>query len=375
MKGPLSRTALVALAVLVPDTATGQGDVYGRITFSTTQAYEDNLFAAPRSQGPETDLVSRFGSGLEAGYRSIPLTLVGRYAIDAERYRHHVELNRQIARQDGAIELRYHPIRRLALDARASYVDTQTPLELNFESQLALGRVRAERVTASSGATYEWNPVTTAMIDYELTRDVLAEDVATTIHSPRAGVARRVGTRTTYRIDYRFRHFGARNGWTEPSHLVAVGWAHGITRLTDVEIEAGPRLSEGAIRPELSAVLRRRFKHGDMSLGYAQTQTTALGERGMVDLRSVTFGVTYVPARHLTLTMTPGFVRSARDGRHASVRTLDVQAIVQVAGGLSLVATSRMGRQEGTLAGPDEVIPYRSLSMTLRVAFPGPPRA
>lgn len=375
MKRPLRRTALLALSMLVPATADGQGEAYGRIAFSTTQAYEDNLFAAPLSQRPEADLISRFGSALEAGYRSSPFELGGRYAIDAERSRKHAELNRAIARQDAAIELRYLPIRRLALDASASYVDTQTPLELNLESQLALGRVRAKRVTAISATTYEWDRVTRLTVDYELVVQDAGQALATTVHSPRVGLERHQGARTAYRMDYRVRHLSASSGETEASHLITIGWVQEITRLTDMEIDAGPRFSEGAIRPEISVVLRRRARHGELSLAYAQTQTTPLGEIGMVDLRSLTFGVTYVPVRHLTLTAAPGYVRSARDGRHASVRALDVQAIVQVARGLSLVASSRMGRQEGTLAGPDEVIPYRSLSMTLRVAFPGPSRA
>lgn len=375
MKGRLGRTALLALSVLAPATANGQSEAYGRIAFSTTQVYDDNLFAVPLSQGPETDLIFRFGSAIEAGYLSTPLKLVARYAVDAERYRTHTELNRAMARQDGAIELRYLPIRRLALDARASYVGTQTPLELNLESQLALGRVRATRMAASSAATYEWNRVASLTIDYEVETQRAGPTLATTVQSPRVGLERRQNARRAYRMDYRIRHVSASSGGTEASHLVTVGWVQEITRLTGMEIAAGPRLSEGAIGPELSALLRRRVRHGELSLAYAQTQTIPVGELGMVDLRNLTLGVTYAPTRHLTFTAAPGFVRSARDGRHASVRALDLQAIVQVAHGWSLVASSRMGRQEGTLAGPDEVISYRSLSMTLRVAFPGPSRA
>ena len=298
-----------------------------------------------------------------------------RYAVCAERYRNQVALTKAMARQEGTIELRYLPIRRLALDAGASYVETQTPLELNLESQLALGRVRAERVTANSAATYEWDRLTRLTIDYEFVTQRAGHMLATTVHNPRVGLERRQGARTAYRMEYRVRHVSASSGGTEASHLVTVGWVQEITRLTGMEIAAGPRLSEGAIGPELSALLRRRVRHGEVSLAYAQTQTIPVGELGMVDLRNLTFGVTYAPTRHLTFTAAPGFIRSARDGRHASVRAFDLQAIVQVARGWSLVTSSRMGRQEGTLAGPDEVISYRSLSMTLRVAFPGPSRA
>lgn len=370
MKETLGRTALLALSVLAPATANGQSEAYGRIAFSTTQVYDDNLFAAPLSQGPETDLIFRFGSAIEAGYLSIPLKLVARYAVDAERYRTHTELNRAMARQDGAIELRYLPIRRLALDAGVSYVETQTPLELNLASQLAFGRVRATRMTASSAATYEWNRVARMTIDYEVETQRAGPTLATTIHSPRVGLERRQNARRAYRMDYRIRHVSASDGGTEVSHLVMAGWGQEITRLINMEIAAGPRFSEGAVGPELSALLRRRVRHGELSLTYTQTQTIPVGETRLVDLQGLTFGVTYVPVRPLTVTVAPSFARSTRDGKHASVRALHVQAIAQVARRWSVVASNRIGRQEGTLLGLDEVISYRSLSITLRVAFP-----
>lgn len=370
-------TALLAFCVLAPGAAAGQGDTYGRIGFSTAQIYEDNLFTAARARGPESDLISRFGSELEGGYRSAALLVAARYAVDAERYRTHPHLNRAIARQDGGIELHYVPVRRLALDTSASYVDTHAPLELNVTSQLALGRIRAERLTARSAATYTWTRATTIATDYEFITQLAAGTPATSLHSPHIGLEQRRSTRAASRVDYRLRHLSLANGAAiEAAQLVTFGWVQEMTRRTGIEIDAGPRFAEGVVQPEVSVVLRHRARRGEISLGYTETQTTPLGESGMVDVRSLALRVTYVPTRSLTITAAPAFARSnARDGRHVSVRALDVEAIVQLARGSALVVSSRLGRQEGTWGGLHEVFPYRSLSATLRVGFPTLSRA
>lgn len=78
--------AFLSATVLAPAVATAQGDAYARMSVSTAQVYDSNLFAAPASRDPQADLVSRFGPALEAGYLSMPLKLIStadlvRYAI------------------------------------------------------------------------------------------------------------------------------------------------------------------------------------------------------------------------------------------------------------------------------------------------------
>ena len=364
------RAALLAIIVVTPKTASAQGDTYARMSVSTTQMYDGNLFATPASRVPQADLISRFGPALEAGYVSIPIELVARYAIDAERYLSHAELNMNVARQDAGIELRYLPRHRLGLSLDASYVATQTPGELNLESLLAAGRAHAARLAMGSAATYEWSAATKVTLDYAFARDELAGGVASATHSSRVGFERRTGLRNTYRVDSQFRHVGFGDGAPEASYAITGGWVHGITPRTGFEIAVGPRLTEGATRPEVSALLRRQLRLGDLSVGYSRTQVTAIGEHGTIDVHRVAASATYRPERHLTLSVTPAFARSARDERHVPVYTLDVEAVVEATRRLSLVASGRIGRQEGTLAGPREAIPYRSLALKLMVTLP-----
>jgi hypothetical protein len=364
------RAVLLAIPLVTPQTASAQGEAYARMSVSTTQMFDGNLFATPGSRVPQADLISRFGPALEAGYESIPMKLAAWYEIDAERYLSHAELTRNVARQDAGIRLRYLPVYRLGVTVDASYLETHTPGELNLESQLAVGRARADRVAIGSAATYDWSEVTKVIFEYAFGRDTLAGGVASATHSPRVGVERRTGLRNTYRVDYEFRHVGFGDGAPQTSSVMTGGWVHGITPRTSFEIAVGPRVTEGAIRPEVSALLRRRLGRGELSVSYSRTEMTAIGERGTIDVHRAAASVTYRPKRYLTITGIPSSSRSARDEWHVPVYTLDMEAVIEATRRLSLVAWGRIGRQEGTLGGPRENIPYRSLALKVMVTLP-----
>ena len=105
-------------------------------------------------------------------------------------------------------------------------------------------------------------------------------------------------------------------------------------------------------------------------MGYARTQVTAIGEGGTIDVHRVAASGTYRPVQHVTLTGVPAFSHNARDNSQVAVYTLDLQAAVEATRRLSLVASGRIGRQEGTLAAARLAIPTRSLALKLMVTLP-----
>src|SRR5262245_57569890 len=131
------RTSWMAIAAftaaITPPVVSAQQPDYGgyaRVALSSAEIYNGNLFSAPSNptigrvlplaagalppssavRTPESDLFSRFGTALETGYVAVPLQVIGRYELDAERYLDHPELNRNVARQDGSLSLDYFPI-------------------------------------------------------------------------------------------------------------------------------------------------------------------------------------------------------------------------------------------------------------------------
>ena len=150
-----SRVVLVAAVAVMPATALAQGRPFGRLIISIGQGYDDNLFAAPVSGNLQSDFVTRFGPIVEGGYSSPALSLLAHYGFDAERYIERVELDKNLARQEGRLDLNYRPGPRVALQLDGSYLDTQTPRELNVATLLPAGRARAQRLRGRSGLVYD----------------------------------------------------------------------------------------------------------------------------------------------------------------------------------------------------------------------------
>lgn len=372
---PENRLVLAAFfagAMLSPDPAMAQGDAYAKIFLSTTQTFNDNLFAAA-SDDRQSDFVSSFSPAVEAGYKSDSLTLIGRYAFDADRYVKHVALSKNIARQAASMELRYLPTPRLALSFNPSYVQTQWPSEFNLDSRLTVRRAYAERLMAASAVSYEWKRLTRLNLDYGFVKDAVAGGIAVEAQSVRIGVDRRAGDRNLHRIDYRFSYFGFGDQGTEVSHLVSVGWVREVTRLTSVDIGLGPRLLVrlGAIRPEFSVSLRHRLRKGELDLSYSRTQATTIGNAGIINVQSLTLPVSYQPARRLTLTATPALIGATLGGSRFSIYALNFDAVVRAARRLSVVASARIGFQQASQAGRRDEIQNRSLSLRLVTALPG----
>jgi hypothetical protein len=72
----------------------------------------------------------------------------------------------------------------------------------------------------------------------------------------------------------------------------------------------------------------------------------------------------------VVVTATPSWSQSTRGHQHVPVYVLDVESTYETARHLSLVAWARIGRQDGTLSGPPEMIPYRTLGLKLTIAQP-----
>jgi hypothetical protein len=363
------KAILMAGVVLVPGAASAQGDPYASVSFATTQTYDDNLFPTVASDR-QRDLIFRAGPTIEAGYVSVPLKVVARYGFEAERYLDHVAFNKAFARQDAALELYPVTTRRLAVDARASYVETQTPYEFNVETGLTAVRARAQRFSAGPSATYEWSPVTRLSFGYQFTSDALAGGFRAVVHNANLGFERHVGGTQARRLDYQIRHFSFDDRPSEVWHVVTAGWSRAITRRTHLEFALGPRLANRVVRPELTAALRRRLQKGELSASYSRTQATAIGEPGAVDTQRVAGGFVYQAGRRVTLTATPAFMSSARDRVRVSVYLLALEAAGRPTRGLSVVASGHIGLQQGTLDGRRDQIPYRSLSLRLVATLP-----
>ena len=349
-------------AAIIPAASFAQGRPFGKLSLSIGQGYDDNLFASPDSGNPQSDFVTRFGPIVEGGYASPVLSLLAHYGVDAERYFEHKELDNNRARQEGIVDLRYRPTPRTALEMDGSYLDTQTPRELNEATLISAGRARAQRIRGHSGMVYDANAVMKVTADYTFARDLIAGGLTTTTQTPRLGVSFRPSARTTYRSDYRFSHLTFRDGTKILSVAVTGGMSRVITPSMTVEIDAGPRLSSGEIRPELAAQLKRRLRRGEFAIAAFATEDTVYGQVGTIQVRRLMATWTHTPVKAVSFRLTPVAAQSLYASSPVTVYELDGDVTFRTNSKLSFVVEGHFGRQNGTFDGSPSFIPVRGIS-------------
>jgi hypothetical protein len=368
MFGALWRAAVFAAALVAPTAAAGQVGGYGSITVTVTGAEDGNLFSEP--ENPQSDLVARMGSTFEAGYISEPFKLVMQYAFEAERYREHPELDKDLARQDAALQLRRMVTRRLVLDLRSRFLETRSPRELNLESGITMGLLQARRFVGRPSMTYELSTKTRLGLGYEFRRDTLAGGITTDVQQAQIGLTRQTGRRSSVRLEYRARRFEFGDAALQDAHVALLGWQRDISRRAGLEVMAGPRYSARAIQPEISANLYVRFRESELYASYSRTQSTSIGHSGTFENQYTSVGATYQPTRRVSVTVEPHFSTT----KSTSVYGLNVAATLRPVRHFSVITSAEMGVQEGTLQGGSQRFPYRAISVKLATMLAGPRR-
>lgn len=362
------------------------GPTYARVALGFTQIYDDNIFVVAKSQHPQSDLVSRFGPTFEVGRRSRRLDLTAKYGLAAERYFERIDLNTDLAYQDGGFRIRYNTTPRTEYAFEAQYVDTQTAQDLNLMTGIAAGRGRAERLLARGRAGHDVTRITNLNASYEASNDTFVETNTNLRQEAKVGLAWTASRRTSYRLDVRaryvtfnyerqnefglkFRDLGAQN-----SQVLTGGVTYALTPLTTVEVDGGPRLTAGDWTPEIAGTIRRRTQKGDISAGYSSSQDTAIGEPGLLDVKRVFARLLVTPVRALTMSATPAFAKSQSLGqslgRSTDVRELDVDITIQVLRRWSFGAAARVSDQSIELNGVNDPIESRRLWLTTTVTLP-----
>lgn len=353
---------------VAPTVASAQVGYYVTPSFSASEVYDDNLFFTPSAR--KQDYISRFTPGVEAGYRSVPLTLLGHYSFDAERYARNPDLNKNFARQDASLEFRYLPEQRLTLGLNGSFVKTRTPQELNVTTGLAASRVRAQSISVNPSVAYRFGALTTGRGDYSFVRDEISGGTPTDTHTVNLGLDRRLSRRDTGSLGYSFSRYVFGGQSTVDSQAFTLGWSRDLTPLTRFTLRAGPRVTRGKVRAEVSASVRHTLSRGEVSFSYARSQATVLGVSEPVKTDSFTAAGTYQLLRLLTVSAAPSYIRTSLGGAVAKVYELNFGAIYRFTEWLSLNGSYRFDFQQGSIAGLDEHIIHNVALVSLSVSYP-----
>src|SRR6267378_2235475 len=189
-------------SLILGGTAVAQPDLYLKSALSVTGVQDDNLFSTPDSR--QGDVITRFTPGIEAGSGSERLSLAGRFALDAERFTEHPELNTPRAREIASFDFQSRPTRLVTFSLHGEYLSTLTPGELNLTTGLAAGRLRARRLAVGPAVNWRVGPATVGSASYTQTMDDLAGAVTAQTRAAALGLERRLSQRDTVTLGYNF---------------------------------------------------------------------------------------------------------------------------------------------------------------------------
>jgi hypothetical protein len=379
--------------VLLPTAAPAQTGYYLTPSLSVAEVYDDNVFFTP---SPRThDFLTRISPGLKAAYQSAPLTVEegyskassqpapltveGGYSFDSEIYSQHQELTTPQMRQRGSLEVKVMPDPVLTLSVSGAYYQTKTPTELNLTTGLAARRVLAERYTASPGFTYRFDPLTTVKGDYTFSKDLLAGGITIDSHIENLALDYRLSPRDTAGPGYVGRQFAFAGFPALTSHAFTLDWSHELTPLTTFTLRGGPRVTEGTIDrlPEALASIRHTMKNGELSLSYASTLTTVIGQSAAAMAQGITGKATTELLPKLVLSAGPAIYRVSSDAFKATVYSVVLEASHQLTKALALQASYQYSFQRGSFnpqtgpTGPTTVeILHNIFLIRLTVTYP-----
>ena len=319
---------------------------------SLSGVQDSNLFSAT-GDSRQGDSLSRLSPEIEGGFRSARLSVAGRYALDAERFVDHPELDTNRARQIATLDFQARPAHPLSLSLHGDYVSTLMPGELNLTTGILAGRQRATRLSAGPAVDWRLGPATNATASFTQTKDDVVSGIAVETRTTALGLKRRLSPRSTGSLGYTLGRydFGGENVTT--AHILSLGWERRVGSLGEFTLRGGPRYSEGRVDPEVSLVLRRDAKRLHVSLTCGRSLATVIGRVGTVVTDSILPAVSWQALRSLQVSAAPGVFRTrdASGGPEARVYVIDLGATWRIGDWLSIAGTYRRSLQQGALAG------------------------
>ena len=372
---PTAAMGQVTLGQLIPPVEKAAGKpaegFYVTPSLSIGQLYDDNLFFSPTDR--KQDFFTRVSPGLQTGYQSTPLTLLGGYTFDSEFYSKHQELNTIQMRQQSLVQFKAMPTQMLTLSAKGTFAMSRAPWEFNTFTGAAIRRVIAERLAFNPSVAYQFDPLTRGTGDYTFSDDSIRGGIRIDSHILRLGLDRQITPSDSVGPGYIGRHFEFLGVGSQTSHAFTLSWTRKLTPLTALTLRAGPRFTEGSLddQPETLAYLYHRLTRGSISLTYANFQTTIIGQPQLARTESLGGAATYELLPYLRVTIGPAVIKVTAQTFKTTNYFSNVELAYQLNKWLALKASHQFSFQQGHLSGaPDVEIRHNISWLRLVINYP-----
>src|SRR6185312_10983521 len=270
--------------------------------------YDDNVFLS--SADRQSDDILRISPAVEAGYGSDTLSIAGYYTFDAERYRHHPELDGNTVRRNAALDL--------------DYTSTETPSELDPTLSLGLGRSHATYTSVAPSLGYAFDELTYGRLGYAHDVETLATAPQTYSDTGTLGLEHRFAPLDSGELNFATTRYNFGPSDVVASQVITAGWTHFFDATTDFSLAAGPRRTEGVDSLDYSAALGQILDSGTFSIVYARSQTALIGEFVPADTRSLTAKLDYNFSDSLEFYVAPSLSSDTVAAARATLYRLDM---------------------------------------------------
>ena len=317
--------------------------------------YDDNVFWAPNGQ---SDVVLRVTPGLSFKREGPRAKLLGTYNFDAEHYRNFSTMTNAFVRQSASGTGQFLKSTATTFILGGGYDTTTRPAELNVDTGLGSGILSGHRWYGHTELKHTFGPKTAMDLGYDFVNDVLSLGEEVQTHGVSVLATRQTNQRDELRLKFEGQEFLFNGSSTNDvvvgpdrimSGVAMVGWTSHLTPLTSLTFSAGPRVSNGDVRPEIEMLISRLSGPNEFSLSYARTQATALGLRGLIDVDRILGTNTYRLPGRIDTTLQGGVYRNQSRGATVNVYRAMADVTKYLATGVGISISYSTDMQHGLL--------------------------
>jgi hypothetical protein len=309
--------ALATLELLVPCQVFGQRRGAAEPSIAIATLHDDNLFSSLAA--PEGDRILRISPAVLIRQKWVRGFFSGSYGFDSEHYSRHRRLTTPLARTRAISTFHYGLGERLTLDLDNTYVDTNTPSELNTNTALAAARMRVRRIGAGVSVRYRLSLRWAAVSAYRATADRPGNGHQMSVRVGTAEVQGTLTRRDLLVLDYEGSQFGSPSAASTASQALRVGWIRRLGERTRLDLRSGLRVTSGLPSLDLRAMLNHQRETSQGAISYEQTQTTVVAHPFPVTAQSLQARGQWSPVRSLTSSLAAGLFRSTYDSVDVTV--------------------------------------------------------
>jgi hypothetical protein len=284
--------------------------------------------------------------------------LLGTYNFDAEHYRNFSTMTNAFVRQSASGTGQFLKSTATTFILGGGYDTTTRPAELNVDTGLGSGILSGHRWYGHTELKHTFGPKTAMDLGYDFVNDVLSLGEEVQTHGVSVLATRQTNQRDELRLKFEGQEFLFNGSSTNDvivgpdrimSGVAMVGWTSHLTPLTSLTFSAGPRVSNGDVRPEIEMLISRLSGPNEFSLSYARTQATALGLRGLIDVDRILGTNTYRLPGRIDTTLQGGVYRNQSRGATVNVYRAMADVTKYLATGVGISISYSTDMQHGLL--------------------------